>query len=265
MAEVLHEVLLLKVRDGRVEETLDSVAAEGRITLSVNGEPLVSLLCTPRDLQAMAVGFLFSESLITDLQVLRSVTVVGDRVEIAAEHLPEDWRERIRVGTLASGCGRGVTFSATRKGPASPRKSPGPRLNTKQIGDLLKRFSRMSELFEKTGGVHSAALADESGQIRFFAEDIGRHNAVDKIIGQAVLEAVPLEDKILLSSGRVSAEIMGKVDRTAIPVLVSRSAPTCMAVMTAEDQGITLVGFARGSRMNVYSHPWRFCFEGDSR
>jgi len=265
VADVLHEVLLLKIRDDRVEETLDSVAAEGRITLTVNGEPLVSLLCTPRDLEAMAVGFLFSESLLSGFDALRSVTVVDDRVDVAADDLPADWRERVRVGTLASGCGRGVTFSVNLQRPVSPRKKPHFVLRTGWLANMLKHFSRMSELFEKTGGVHSAALADLSGEIRFFAEDIGRHNAVDKIIGNAVIQAEPLDDKILLSSGRISVEIISKIVRAGIPVLVSRSAPTCMAVTMAEDHGVTLVGFARGSRMNIYSHPWRFRFEGDAR
>ena len=108
----------------------------------------------------------------------------------------------------------------------------------------------------KTGGVHSAALADRKN-IHQFAEDIGRHNAVDKLLGKAFLASIPVEDKILLSSGRISGEIMTKVIRNRIPILISRTAPTCMSITYAEYHGVTLIGFARGNRMNIYTHPQR--------
>ncbi len=111
----------------------------------------------------------------------------------------------------------------------------------------------------QTGGVHSAALADRQ-KIHLFAEDIGRHNAVDKLIGKAFLAGIPVEDKILLSSGRISGEIMTKVIRNRIPIMISRTAPTCMSITYAEDHGITLIGFARGNRMNIYTHPQRVDF-----
>jgi FdhD protein len=133
------------------------------------------------------------------------------------------------------------------------------RVNSEEIQALLKKFRSISELFMQTGGVHSAALADQK-RIHLFAEDIGRHNAVDKIIGKAFLAGIPVADKILLSSGRISGEIMTKVIRNRIPIMISRTAPTCMSITYAEDHGITLIGFARGNRMNIYTHPQRVVF-----
>jgi FdhD protein len=131
------------------------------------------------------------------------------------------------------------------------------------LGDirrLLSTFRNISALYLETGGVHSAALSDGK-DILFFSEDIGRHNAVDKLIGKAFLQSVPIEDKVLLTSGRVTSEIMTKAARNRFPVLISRAAPSCMAISYAEDMGITLIGFARGERMNIYSWPNRIAME----
>ena len=111
-------------------------------------------------------------------------------------------------------------------------------------------------LFKSTGGVHSAAIA-ERDQILFYSEDIGRHNAVDKIVGECILKDISLEDKILLTSGRISSEIVIKGAKLGLPLIVSRSAPTSLAVELARETGITLVGFARGKRLNIYSHSVR--------
>ncbi|MGE5173223.1 MAG: formate dehydrogenase accessory sulfurtransferase FdhD, partial [Betaproteobacteria bacterium] len=137
----------------------------------------------------------------------------------------------------------------------------GNRLITlDDIRNLLNNFRTISKLYLETGGVHSAALSDGKG-ILFFSEDIGRHNAVDKIIGKAFLKSVSVENKILITSGRITSEIMTKAGRNRFPILISRAAPSCMAVSYAEDLGITLVGFARGDRMNIYTWPKRIKLE----
>jgi FdhD protein len=125
-----------------------------------------------------------------------------------------------------------------------------------QVFSLVKEFRQRSELFKDTGGVHSAALSDGQNVI-IFSEDIGRHNAVDKIFGECLWEEVPTQDRIILTTGRVSSEILLKTARRAIPIIISNSAPTDMAIRAAANLGITLVGFARGKRMNVYANSWR--------
>jgi FdhD protein len=124
------------------------------------------------------------------------------------------------------------------------------------IRRLLRMFRNISLLYLETGGVHSAALSDGK-EILLFSEDIGRHNAVDKLIGKAFLRDVSIENKVLLTSGRVTSEIVTKAGRNRFPILISRAAPSCMAISYAEDMGITLVGFARGDRMNIYAWPNR--------
>jgi len=126
------------------------------------------------------------------------------------------------------------------------------KINSAAVGKLMLAFQKRSEVYLKTGGVHSAALADESG-ILAFREDIGRHNAVDKVIGYALSQNKTFEDKILITSGRISSEVVFKVKKCGMPIIISRAAVTNQAVRLAREMNLTLVGFPRGSGMNVYS------------
>ena len=126
-------------------------------------------------------------------------------------------------------------------------------INHKKILNLINSFSKKSELFLTTGGVHSSALCSEN-EIIYFEEDIGRHNAVDKIIGRALINGLNFSDKLVLTTGRVSSEILVKIAKHNIPILVSRSAPTSNAINIAKEKNISLIGFARGNRMNIYNH-----------
>ncbi|MEJ2690091.1 MAG: formate dehydrogenase accessory sulfurtransferase FdhD [Deltaproteobacteria bacterium] len=249
---------MIRVSGDRAYEFEDLVASEKAVTLLVNGISIVSLLCSPADLEALAVGFLLSEGLLTERKELLAIKVdeAAPTIEVTLGHLPENWEEAFHSKTLTSGCGKGITFTSTAALKAVEPVRSRLVVSPDAILELLKEFRSISTQFQQTGGVHSAALATEK-KILFFAEDIGRHNAVDKLIGRAFLAAMPMTDKILLSSGRISGEIMTKVIRNRIPILVSRTAPTCMAVTEAEDYGITLIGFARHRRMNIYSHPQR--------
>lgn len=156
-----------------------------------------------------------------------------------------------------------MTFSQASTLRQLPRRQNPLLLSSEGMKSLLQKFRNSSDLYVQTGGVHSAALTD-GREILLFAEDIGRHNAVDKLLGKAFLSGMAMDDKILLSSGRISGEIMTKVVRNRIPVLVSRTAPTCMSITTAADHGVTLIGFARGGRMNIYTHPGNIMIMADS-
>ena len=241
-----------------VEGLIDEVASELPIRLEVNNEPLVTLLCTPAELEELAVGFLLSEGILRDKSSIKKLEVdereAVVRVELA--DLPADFSTLFEKRTISSGCGKGVTFTSYRM-PADRRIDvKGKLMNLDDIKRLLNTFRTISRLYLETGGVHSAALSDGK-EILFFSEDIGRHNAVDKLIGKAFLQSQSVEDKILLTSGRVTSEIMTKAGRNRFPILISRAAPSCMAISYAEDMGITLIGFARGDRMNIYTWPKR--------
>lgn len=254
----LHETLILRLKGEKIEETTDQVAAEIGFTLNINGNQVVTLLCTPSELDAMAIGFLFSEGILKDRASLRAVHVDEKTytVSIELENIPADIDTAFHKKTITSGCGRGITFTDAANLKNLPANKSTVRFAPGDIQHMLKEFRSISRLFLQTGGVHSAALADRE-RILLFAEDIGRHNAVDKLIGKAFLADIPMEDKILLTSGRISGEIMTKTIRNRIPIIISRTAPTCMAIAYAEDHGVTLIGFARGDRMNIYTHPQR--------
>jgi FdhD protein len=135
------------------------------------------------------------------------------------------------------------------------------KISALEVFELVKEFQHRSQLFKATGGVHSAALCNAKS-ILIFSEDIGRHNAIDKIFGECILKDIPTGNRILVTSGRVSSEILLKAAKRDIPLLISKSAPTDLGVKLANDLGVTLIGFVRGKRMNVYANDWRVVSHG---
>ena len=256
--ETRRDALILRVSGATIEGVVDEVASELPVRLVLNNQPLVTLLCTPSELKELTVGFLLSEGLLREKSAIRNLEIIDNEATVRIEltDLPADWGNLFEKRTISSGCGKGITFTGYRADPADRIPVTGPTVNLSDIRNLLRTFRNISKLYLETGGVHSAALSD-GRDILFFSEDIGRHNAVDKLIGKAFLQSVPVENKILLTSGRVTSEIMTKAARNRFPILISRAAPSCLAVSYAEDMGITLVGFARGERMNIYTWPNR--------
>ncbi len=256
--EIKREALILKVSGGSVDGVIDSVASELPVTLVVNSEPLVTLLCTPSELEELAIGFLLTEGILRDKKTIKRLEVDEKELSVRIElsDLPSDFGKMFEKRTISSGCGKGITFTNYRTEADRRIEATGYLLSLDDIKKLLSTFRSISRLYIETGGVHSAGLSDGK-DILFFSEDIGRHNAVDKLIGKAFLKSIPVENKILITSGRVTSEIMTKAGRNRFPVLISRAAPSCMAVSYAEDMGITLIGFARGDRMNIYTWPNR--------
>ncbi len=249
---------ILKISGADVQGVIDEVAAELPVRLILNGEALVTLLCTPAELEELAVGFLLSEGLLQNRSSIRKLEVFEQDLSVRVElnDLPSDWDRLFEKKTISSGCGTGVTFTSYRMEHERRIEIQGSLVTLDDIRSLLRTFRNISSLYIETGGVHSAALSDGK-KILFFSEDIGRHNAVDKLIGKAFLQSIPIQNKMLLTSGRVTSEIISKAARNRFPVLISRAAPSCMAVNNAEDIGITLIGFARGDRMNIYTWPNR--------
>jgi FdhD protein len=260
--ETKRDALILKISGSNVEGVVDEVASELPVRLILNNQPLVTLLCTPSELEELAVGFLLSEGLLREKSSIRKLEFIESDAAIRIElsGLPADWETMFEKRTISSGCGKGITFTSYRMDTDGRIGVTGQIVSLEGIRSLLKDFRNISKLYLETGGVHSAALSDGK-DILFFSEDIGRHNAVDKLIGKAFLQSVPMENKVLLTSGRVTSEIVTKAGRNRFPILISRAAPSCMAISYAEDMGITLVGFARGERMNIYTWPNRIRME----
>lgn len=239
------------------EAAQDIIVREFPLTIMLNDLELVTLLCSPTDLKYLALGFLFSEGLLKGKDDVKRVTVDERkgvvRVETTADMSTEG--EVVFKRLITPGCGRGASFySAADTG--LEKVESDMTVTSEQILELMKQFQHRSLVFRTTGGVHSAALCDNTN-ILVFNEDIGRHNAIDKIFGQCLERGLPTGERLILTSGRISSEIVVKVARRKVPVLVSKSAPTTVGVKLADELGITLVGFVRGSRMNVYSHDGR--------
>jgi len=256
--ETKKDVMVLKASNGTVEGVVDFVAVEQPVTLFVNGTQIVTLLCTPSELRELAVGFLLSEGILTTSASLTELTVneSDSTVKIELSNLPAHFNTLMSKRTISSGCGKGITFANVMGSEFQRIPVQQDMVTLEDVTKMLSVFRTISKLYLETGGVHSAALANNK-ELVFFSEDIGRHNAVDKLIGKAFLQSIPVQNHLLITSGRVTSEIMNKAGRNRFPILISRAAPSCMAIDYAEDMGITLVGFARGDRMNIYTWPKR--------
>jgi FdhD protein len=252
--------IITRLRGGIKSEEKDSIALEVPLRVLANGKELFSLYCTPLMVRELVVGFVMSENIFEEgafCAERMSISYEEDMITVdipVGGHAPPGNKAKRRA-IITSGCTGGITFEK-RQASRKPIKG-GPRVQASVLTELFAKFQQASALHRETGCVHSACLTDGS-HILCLAEDIGRHNAVDKIIGWAVLEGdIRLEDKMLLSSGRLSSEIAAKCAAWRIPVLASRAAPTSRAIDIAQKAGITLIGFLRGKNCNVYTHPER--------
>jgi FdhD protein len=248
-------VFITRFDSGAPSKMEDIVATEEALTVFANGLEVATLLYTPPMTLELTLGYLFSEGMIKSRDDVTSLSIKKGSVFVDLRDTPQK-REGSAGKTVTSGCGGGVSFIYPQ-GMQDIKKLKSKRVIPQdKVLELASHFRKISELFEKTGGVHSAALSDGKEFVAF-AEDIGRHNAVDKVFGKCLLEGINTEDTLLFTTGRVSSEILLKCAKRRTPVIVSRSAPTSLSVRLGERLGITVIGFARGRRMNVYTHPER--------
>lgn len=237
--------------------TEEAVARELPVTILLNDEELVTMLCYPVDLKAMAVGFLASEGLLKDKDDIRLVTVDDKRgiVRVITKSPGEVDPDLIFKRVISSGCGRGASFYSAADA-SSLKVESGVTIASADIFSLVNEFQHGSRLYLTTHAIHSAALC-QGKEMLVFAEDIGRHNAIDKVFGKCLLEGIPTEDRTVITSGRITSEILHKIAKRSIPILISISAPTNLGVRIADSLGITLVASVRGKKMSIYTHPQR--------
>ena len=251
----MRSLKVLRVSGG-VRQTVDDLVTE-EITLKVYaaGRRVASMLCSPADLEDLIRGFFFSLGVIERGEEIRAVTVNRATWSAFVELDPRLGDEvPVLAGVVGPGCGSLPPPEMRAELP--PLADDDFRVPAARVGELMRELAGVSEVHRRTGGVHGAALADAGG-IRIFREDVGRHNAVDKVIGRRLQEGGGFQRCLLLSSGRVSSEVLAKAARARVPVLVSRTAPTDRSVEEARRMNLTLAGFARGERMNLYSAPER--------
>ncbi|PWI57948.1 formate dehydrogenase accessory sulfurtransferase FdhD [Sulfoacidibacillus thermotolerans] len=244
---------------GKYVEATTDVVAEYALTVFVNGQEFATLVCTPAKLQELVLGFIASEGLIITIDEVQSLEVNEEsgmayvQLHKNVEMNPDHFTKRY----ISSCCGKGrQSYYFYNDAQTLPILTEGPWLLPQQVIALVQQMQRHSTLFLNTGGVHNAALCDVSG-ILVAREDIGRHNALDKLYGYILQNRVPVTDKVMVFSGRISSEVLLKVAKMGIGILLSKSAPTELALRMADDLGITAVGFVRGERFKVYTHPRR--------
>ena len=229
------------------------IPSESLLTLFVNGREFVSLMATPTDPDALALGFLLNEGVIhrrEDVRVLH-VCKAGGCVDVwLAYEVPDSPRRQI----ITSGCAGGVTFDDLTQ--ARPPLTSTLTASPAQLQRLMSALYNASALHERAGGTHTSALC-RGEELLFVAEDVGRHNTLDKVRGLAFKAGADTRDGILVTTGRVSSEMLSKAHAMGAPIVASRTSPTSLSALMAEAWNITLVGYVRRDRLTVYTHPWR--------
>jgi FdhD protein len=262
---------VLIVREGSPVVGPDRLASEEPMEIRAAGpgqaaESVAVTLRTPGNDFELAVGFLYTEDLIASRDDVASVAYCADlgpeeqRYNIVTVELtrPFDGSALQRNFYATSSCGICGKASIDQVHLSCARLEPGPVVAGSTVVALPDRLRAAQRIFEETGGLHGSGLFDAEGKLLSVREDIGRHNAVDKLVGMSLLAgSTPLSDRVLMVSGRVSFEIVQKAAKAGVPILCAVSAPSNLAVATAEDLGMTLVGFVRNGGFNVYTHPER--------
>jgi FdhD protein len=248
---------VLRITGAGISNVEVAVAKEFMFTIFLNDRELVTLLCSPKNLEYLAVGFLASEGLLHNKDEIKSMEVDDwlGTAYIEIDGIDTNDSSYFPGRLITSGCGGSATFFSVGDAAVSEVES-NVIISPDEVFKLVNEFQHSSRLYQTTHGVHSAALADRE-KILIFSEDIGRHNAIDKIFGKCILENIPTNDRIIISSGRLSSEILLKVSKRNIPVIISISAPTNLGLKTADKLGITLIGSVRGKKMDVYTHDRR--------
>ena len=252
------------------EEIVDVVLYESAIDLFVNSEPLVNIVCLPKDLKELSIGFLFSIGIINSIKDIEKIDVnelensvyikLNDNVEFNNEQLnlssisrvidttcgiPSPWRKIIK---------KKLDDARTNNSLKSKIKI---KLNSSLIFSAIKKMQISTPIYRETGGCHGAAIFDLDGKLMSSMEDIGRHNAIDKVIGDLILKGHNFENIFLTSTGRLTGDSILKAIRAKIPIVASLSAAIESGIKLAFAYEITLIGFVRGNRMNIYTHPER--------
>ncbi|MER5179179.1 formate dehydrogenase accessory sulfurtransferase FdhD [Streptomyces sp. NPDC002896] len=273
MGRVTERRRVIRIRDGAVSTRPDTLVAEEPLEIRLNGKPLAITMRTPGDDFALAAGFLVSEGVLGTADELQNIVYCAGATQDGSNTynvvdvklapgvaVPDITLERNVYTTSSCGlCGK-ASLDAVRTTARWPiddtgdGSAPPVRLEPELLASLPDRLRAAQRVFDRTGGLHAAALFTEDGELLDIREDVGRHNAVDKLVGRALQNGgLPLSRTILLVSGRASFELAQKAVMAGIPVLAAVSAPSSLAVDLAAETGLTLVGFLRGDSMNVYA------------
>ncbi|CAG1016102.1 Sulfur carrier protein FdhD [Anaerolineales bacterium] len=249
----------LRYNAGKWESLDRGIIVETPVSLTVNGQVWLTLMCTPIDLEALAVGFLFNEGALKNRDEVELVRVCqqGDNVDVWLNHpveQPKDWRR-------TSGCTGGVT--AVIHEQLHPELRNGFTLTPEAIQTHIEILLETQSLYREVGGVHNSILSDGKCVVAS-GEDVGRHNSLDKIAGKCLLDDLNPSRRVLVTTGRVSSEMIQKAARIGASVVISRTSASSLSVTLAEKWGITLIGYARSNQFTVYAHSGRILQPAES-
>jgi FdhD protein len=267
MTETIEKISIWRYRDGRMTAARDRVALEEPLEIRLNGEPFQVVMRLPGWEKELALGFLFTEGIVQDLAEVIGVHFGGGDatdpslapnlvdVSLTETALARRGRRQVKVSYASGGLGAPEAVSGI--GRQVPKVASRLTVPAAALLTLMARLQEGQPVFRETGGTHAVALASPDGQIFLQAEDVGRHNAMDKVIGQALLARQDFRGLVALLSGRISFEMALKTARAGIPILAAVSAPTSLALKLARELDLTLAGFVRGQRLNIYTAPQR--------
>lgn len=251
--EPIQPVTYWQVEADRAERVDGHIVAESPLCIHVNGQEWVTLLCSPHAVEDLVIGFLYLEGLIRGLEDIALLARAEN------EHCVDVWLKRAVTSlphkvVITSGCGGGLTFDEVVS--QLPRVDIPLTIAPRTLSERMHDLQQAAQAYRAARGIHSSALSDGE-RLLCVAEDVGRHNTVDRVCGQALRQGLSTEGKILLTTGRISSEMARKAAKMRIPLVASRTSPTGLAVRLAERWGITLVGYVRRHGLRVYTHPER--------
>jgi FdhD protein len=252
MGTDINMVKYLQFRSGEAGVRENELIVEKPVALYVNGDLWLTFMCTPNRLKDLAIGFLFNEAVIDSAQEVVEFHICDNQeiIDVWLDHKiekPQEWKR-------TSGCTGGYTaIDLTR---LDPKINGEVGIEAVQVRHLVERLFESQDLYKKTGGVHTSILTD-AGQLVYSAEDVGRHNSMDKIAGMFIKGGKKFSKKVILTTGRISSDMLQKAARIGAEIVISRTSPTSLSVSLADQWGITLIGYARRDRFNVYTHPQR--------
>jgi FdhD protein len=266
MPEPIKEFPIQRLREGKIAAARDRVAVEEPLEIRLGGEPFQVLMRLPGWEKELALGFLVTEGIVRDLDEVITMHFCGTAtdpllppnvVDVSLAPRAMERRGRRHLEVAYSSCGLCAKEAISEISQSVPKAASPLTITPAAICAFMERLHEHQTVFQATGGTHAVALASTDGQIFIHAEDVGRHNAMDKAIGRAVLTRQDPSGLVALLSGRISFEMVLKCLRAGIPVLAAVSAPTSMALELAQEMGLTAVGFVRGQRLNIYTAPQR--------
>lgn len=251
--------------NGEFTEREEEIATEFPLTVMINGEEFATIVCSPTDLRGMVIGFLAAEGAIRSFNEIQQLNIDDEQGFAHVElHKPlvkaADMHSKRFIGSC---CGKSRQFYFKTDVQTARTIMTRTEIEPDACLRLMKEMQNASDDFQRTGGIHNAALAT-ADKVLTVKTDIGRHNTLDKIYGEMLEERIPPKDKVIIFSGRISSEVLLKVSKMGIGIIISKSAPTDLALELANDLGITAIGFTRGNKMNIYTHPERVIGARDS-